>query len=191
MCVYVCVCVRVYVGVSVCVRVCVLPCFSPTHSHALSLSLHTHTHTNIYTHTYSDSSKRLAWMSTSEEMGQARDTRIHVMLNAVNSTSLTSLSRQLLEPSARSQSKKTLWNVRLKNQTSKLNFFIRDKISFVGAHAKVTPVAHGGRPCSQALYRSYTHIHTHINRKHWCSLTGERKKRCSEEEEGWVRYWSW
>jgi len=37
---------------------------------------------------------------------------------------------------------------RLKNQSSKLNFPIRDKISF-----SVMPVAHGGRSCLWALYR--------------------------------------
>jgi len=36
----------------------------------------------------------------------------------------------------------------VRNKTSKLNFLVRDNISFVGAQAKVTPVAHGGRSCS-------------------------------------------
>ena len=40
-----------------------------------------HIHITIHIYTYS-------WMR-SEEMGQARDTRIHAMLNALNSTSLT------------------------------------------------------------------------------------------------------
>jgi len=43
---------------------------------------------------------------------------------------------------------KILENVQLENQTSKLIFLIRDKISFVGAQAKVAPMAHGVRSCS-------------------------------------------
>jgi hypothetical protein len=44
-------------------------------------------------------------------------------------------------------------NVRLGSKSSKLNFLFRDKILFVGAQTKVTPVAHGGRSCLWARYR--------------------------------------
>jgi len=44
--------------------------------------------------------------------------------------------------------KKRIFKCSVRNKTSKLNFLVRDKISFVGAQAKVKPVAHGGRSCS-------------------------------------------
>ena len=43
----------------------------------------------------SDSSERLAWMNTSEEMGQGRDTSIHVTFNVLNSTLAPRLLRSL------------------------------------------------------------------------------------------------
>jgi len=44
--------------------------------------------------------------------------------------------------------KNRIFKCSVRNETSKLNFLVRDKISFVGAQAKVMPVAHGGRSCS-------------------------------------------
>ena len=74
-------------------------------------------------------------MSTSEEMGQA-----------LNSTSLNASAPALVAVCEKREEENFVWNVWLENQTSKLNFLIRDKISFVGTQAKVTPVAHGADP---------------------------------------------
>jgi len=49
--------------------------------------------------------------------------------------------------------KKRIFKCSVRNKISKLNFLVRDKISFVGAQAKVTPVVHCGRSCSSARYR--------------------------------------
>jgi len=95
----------------------------------------------------SDSSQRLALMNTSEEIGQARDTSTHVTFNALNSTSSPRILHSLLHCSLDARDEK-IFKCSVRNKTSKLNFPVRDKISFVGAQAKVTPVAHGGRSCS-------------------------------------------
>jgi len=96
----------------------------------------------------SDSSERLALMNTLKEMGQARDTSTHVTFNALNSTSSPRILDSLLCSSMDAREEKKIFKSSVRNKTSKLNFLVRDKISFVGAQAKVTPVAHGGRSCS-------------------------------------------
>ena len=50
--------------------------------------------------------------------------------------------------------KNRIFKCSVKNKTSKIYFLVHDKISFIGAPAKGTPVAHGGRSCSLVLYRS-------------------------------------
>jgi hypothetical protein len=43
----------------------------------------------------------------------------------------------------------------VKTKTSKIYFLVHDKISFIGAPSKGTPVAHGGISSSLVLYRSH------------------------------------
>ena len=112
--------------------------------------IHTCTCVCVYIsiYTYSDSSERWALMNTSEEMGQARDTSTQVTLNALNSTNSPRILDSLLCCSMDAREEKRIFKCSVRNKTSKLNFLVRDKISSVGAQAKVTPVAHGGRSCS-------------------------------------------
>jgi len=96
---------------------------------------------------HSDSPERSALINTSKEMGQARDTSTQVTFNALNSTSSPQILDSLLCSSMDAREGKRIFKCSVRIKTSKLNFLVRDKISFVGAQAMVTPVAHGGR-CS-------------------------------------------
>jgi len=75
----------------------------------------------------------------------------HVRRNGTRSSTAS------LRCSIDAREKKRIFNCLVRIWTSKLNFLVRDKISFVGAQAKVLPVAHGGRSGSWVRYR-YSYV---------------------------------
>jgi len=85
-------------------------------------------------------------MNTSEEMGQDRDTRIHVIFSVLKIDNPHLAFATASYASRRNvREKKKSFGQDLNFET-KLSF--RYKISFLGAQAKVMSVVHGGRSCS-------------------------------------------
>ena len=81
------------------------------------------------------------------------------------------------------EGKRNLFKCSVRIQNSKLNFLIRHKISLVGAHAEVRPMAHGGRSCSWALSLSLMHNSRIFMRQLMTDKTDKKISMCQHQKQ--------